>query len=166
MPPAPSIRRSLPIDFARDIVPVSGLADLPLVLDANRDFPAKNLAEFIAYAKAHPGQVRCGSFGARTIGHLTLQLLKHATGIDVVYVPYAGSAQLLTDTMAGHTQAGVDGLSALLQQIRDGGIRALAVMSSRRVPVLPATKRSWVSRSTAGPESACRAARRRRLSSG
>ena len=66
----PSLYKSLPFDFQRDIVPVSGLADLPLVLVINKDVPAKNVAEFIAYAKANPDKVGFASFGARTISHL------------------------------------------------------------------------------------------------
>ncbi len=79
----PSLYKSLPFDFQRDIAPVSGLADLPLVLVVNNDVPAKNVTEFIAYAKAKPDKVTFASFGARTISHLAIELLKTSTGYRV-----------------------------------------------------------------------------------
>jgi tripartite-type tricarboxylate transporter receptor subunit TctC len=93
----PSLYKSLPFDFVRDIIPVSGLAELPLVIDINKDVPAMNLTEFVAYAKANPGKIAIASFGVRTISHLTIELLKHATGIDVLHVPYPGGAPMLND---------------------------------------------------------------------
>lgn len=133
----PSLYKSLPFDFARDIIPVSGLAELPLVIDMNKDVPAKNLAEFVAYCKANPGKVSFASFGARTISHLTIELLKHSTGIDVVHVPYPGGAPMLTDMITGRIQAGVDALPNSLPHIRSGAVRALAVMSPGRNPAVP-----------------------------
>jgi tripartite-type tricarboxylate transporter receptor subunit TctC len=133
----PSLYKSLPFDFARDIIPVSGLAELPLVIDMNKDVPAKNLAEFIAYCKANPGKVSFASFGARTISHLTIELLKHSSGIDVVHVPYPGGAPMLTDMITGRIQAGVDALPNSLPHIRSGAVRALAVMSPGRNPAVP-----------------------------
>src|SRR4029079_17546232 len=93
----PSLFKSLPFDFQRDMTPVSGLADLPLVLVVNKDVPAKGVTEFIAYAKASPNKVSFASFGARTISHLAIELLKSSTGIDVVHVPYPGGPQITTD---------------------------------------------------------------------
>jgi tripartite-type tricarboxylate transporter receptor subunit TctC len=133
----PSLYKSLPFDFVRDIVPVSGLAELPLVLDINKDIQAKTLAEFVAYCKANPGKVSFASFGVRTISHLTIELLKHSTGIDVVHVPYPGGASMLTDMITGRIQAGVDALPNSLPHIRSGAVRALAVMSPGRNPAVP-----------------------------
>jgi tripartite-type tricarboxylate transporter receptor subunit TctC len=133
----PSLYKTLPFDFARDIVPVSGLAELPLVIDMNKDLPAKNLAEFVAYCKANPGKVSFASFGARTISHLSIELLKHLTGIDVVHVPYPGGASMLTDMITGRIQAGVDALPNSLPHIRNSAVRGLAVMSPDRNPAVP-----------------------------
>jgi tripartite-type tricarboxylate transporter receptor subunit TctC len=133
----PSLYKSLPFDFQRDIVPVAGLAELPLVLDVNPDVPAKTVAEFIAYAKANPGKINFASFGVRTISHLAIELFKSSTGVDVVHVPYQGGAPMLTDLLSGRIQAGIDALPNSLPHIKSGGVRALAVLSAKRTPALP-----------------------------
>jgi tripartite-type tricarboxylate transporter receptor subunit TctC len=131
----PSLFKSLPFDFARDIAQVSGLADLPLVLAVNRDLPVKTVAEFVAYAKANPGKISIGSFGAKTVSHLWIELLKAHSGIDMVHVPYTGGAPLMADLIPGRVQAGVDGLTSAQPHLRSGSIKALAVMSSKRAPI-------------------------------
>jgi len=133
----PWLYKSLPFDFKRDITPVSGLASQPLVFDVATSVPAKNVAEFVAYAKANPGKVTFGSFGARTVSHLTIELIKSATGINVLHVPYRGGAPMLTDMIAGRIQAGIDALPNSLPQVRRGTVRCLAVTSPARSPVLP-----------------------------
>ena len=133
----PSLYKSLPFDFQRDMAPVSGLADLPLVLVVNKDVPAKNVTEFIAYAKALPNKVAFASFGARTISHLSIELMKSATGLDYVHVPYPGGPQIITDLVSGRVQAGMDALPNSLPHIRSGAVRALAVMSPLRNPAIP-----------------------------
>jgi tripartite-type tricarboxylate transporter receptor subunit TctC len=133
----PSLYKSLPFDFQRDIVPVAALAELPLVLVANNDLPARNVAEFVAHAKANPGKINVGSFGARTVAHLGIELLKSSTGIDVVHVPYRGSSPLTSDLLSGRIQAGVDALPNVLPHARSGGYRALAVLAPQRTPALP-----------------------------
>jgi len=133
----PSLYKSLPFDFQRDIVAVAGLAELPLVLVMNPQVPARNVTEFIAYAKANPGKVAFASFGARTISHLTIELLKTSTGIEFVHIPYTGGAPMLVDLISGRIQAGVDALPNSLPHIRGGAVRALAVMSHKRTPALP-----------------------------
>jgi tripartite-type tricarboxylate transporter receptor subunit TctC len=133
----PSLYKSLPFDFVRDIVPVAGLAELPLVLVVNPSVRANTIAEFVALAKANPGKVNVASFGARTISHLTIELLKISTGIDVVHVPYQGGAPMMTDLIAGRIEAGVDALPASLAHIRSGKIRALAILPPARTAVLP-----------------------------
>jgi tripartite-type tricarboxylate transporter receptor subunit TctC len=133
----PSLYKSLPFDFQRDIAPVAGLAELPLVMDVTPSLPAKTLPEFIAYAKANPGKVNFASFGARTISHLAIELFKISAGVDVVHVPYQGGAPMLTDLLSGRIQAGIDALPNSLPHIRSGGVRALAVLSGKRTPALP-----------------------------
>jgi tripartite-type tricarboxylate transporter receptor subunit TctC len=133
----PSLYKSLPFDFQRDIAPVAGLAELPLVLDVTPALPAKTVPEFIAYAKANPGKINFASFGARTISHLAIELFKISAGVDVVHVPYQGGAPMLTDLLSGRIQAGIDALPNSLPHIKSGGVRALAVLSAKRTPALP-----------------------------
>jgi tripartite-type tricarboxylate transporter receptor subunit TctC len=138
----PSLYKSLPFDYQRDIAPVSGLADLPLVLVVNKDFPVKDLpvkdvTGFVTYSKANPGKISLASFGARTISHLAIELLKSSTGMDVVHVPYTGGPQIITDLISGRIQAGMDALPNSLSHIRSGAVRALAVLSPQRNPAVP-----------------------------
>ena len=117
----PSLYKSLPFDFQRDIAPVAGLAELPLVMVVNPEVPANTVAEFIAHAKANPGKVNVASFGVRTISHLALELFKASTGVDVVHVPYPGGATMVTDLLSGRIQAGIDALPNSLPHIQGGG---------------------------------------------
>jgi len=133
----PSLYKSLPFDFQRDIAPVAGLAELPLVIDLSPQLPVKTVTEFIAYAKANPGKINFASFGARTISHLAIELFKISAGIDVVHVPYQGGGPMLTDLISGRVQAGIDALPNSLPHIKAGTVRALAVLSAARTPVLP-----------------------------
>ncbi|HEY5607343.1 MAG TPA: tripartite tricarboxylate transporter substrate binding protein [Alphaproteobacteria bacterium] len=133
----PWLYKSLPFDFRRDIAPVSGLAELPLVLVINNEVPAKTVAEFVAYAKANPGKITFASFGVRTVSHLSIELIKSSTGIEFVHVPYPGGAPMLTDMISGRIQAGVDALPNSLPHIRGGRVRGLAVLSKARTPTLP-----------------------------
>jgi tripartite-type tricarboxylate transporter receptor subunit TctC len=133
----PSLYKTLPFDFKRDISPVAGLAELPLVLSVHPSVPAKTVSEFIAYAKANPGKVTMASFGARTVSHLVIELIKSSTGIDVLHVPYPGGSAMMTDMLPGRIQAGVDALPNQLPHVKSGAVRALAVMSTARTPALP-----------------------------
>jgi tripartite-type tricarboxylate transporter receptor subunit TctC len=133
----PSLYKSLPFDFQRDIAPVAGLAELPLVMDVTPSLPVKTVPEFIAYAKANPGKINFASFGARTISHLAIELFKTSAGVDVVHVPYQGGAPMLTDLLSGRVQAGIDALPNSLPHIKSGGVRALAMLSAKRTPALP-----------------------------
>jgi tripartite-type tricarboxylate transporter receptor subunit TctC len=133
----PSLYKSLPFDFQRDIVSVGGMAELPLVLVMNPQVPAKDVAEFIAYAKANPAKVNIASFGVRTISHLSIELLKTSSGIEFVHIPYTGGAAMVPDIISGRVQAGVDALPNSLPHIKSGSMRALAVLSKARTPALP-----------------------------
>lgn len=133
----PWLYKSLPFDFLHDIVPVAGLAELPLVIDLHPAVPAKTLGELVAYAKANPNKLNFASFGARTISDLAIQLLAMTAGIEVVRVPYAGGAPMLTDLMSGRVQAGLDALPNSLPHIRAGAVRGLAILSAKRSPALP-----------------------------
>lgn len=133
----PSLYKTLPFDFKRDIVQVSGLAELPLALLVNASMPVKTFAEFVTYAKANPGKINIGSFGQNTVSHLSIELIKLQAGIDVVHVPYPGGEPLNHDLVPGRVQAGVNGLTEALPHLRKGSIRALGVMLSKRAPTWP-----------------------------
>ena len=130
-----SLYDNLPFNLLRDIAPVAGPVKLPLVLEVNASLPINSVDELIAYARANPGKINFGSFGAGTIGHLALELLKSMTGVDVVHVPYRGGAPLVTDLLAGRVVAGFDALPSSLPHIRSGALRALALTT--RSSVLP-----------------------------
>jgi tripartite-type tricarboxylate transporter receptor subunit TctC len=103
----------------------------------NPSVPARTVAELVAHAKAHPGRINIASFGAGTISHLAIELLKATTGIDIVHVPYRGGAALMTDLLSGQVQAAVDALPSSLPHIRRGAVHALAIMPATRTAALP-----------------------------
>jgi tripartite-type tricarboxylate transporter receptor subunit TctC len=126
-----------PSNLVRDIAPVSGLVDFPLVMIANPALPAKNVAELIALAKANPGKITIGSFGTGSTSHVTGELFKMMAGLDMVHVPYRGGATMLTDLIAGQVQVGVDVMTTALPHIRAGALRALGVAGRARFDGLP-----------------------------
>src|SRR5688572_12935629 len=127
----------LPFNPAKDLVPVSLAGIAPLILTTNANFPAKDVKELIAYAKANPGKVNFGSSGIGAAAHLTTELLKQTAGIDMVHVPYKGTAPALTAVMANDIQVLVDVPSTLMPHVRGGKIRALAMFSGKRIPGAP-----------------------------
>src|SRR5215472_4178994 len=133
----PSFFESLPFDVLRDIAPVSGVGDFPFVFVVNKSIHAKNVAEFIAYAKANPSKISMASFGAGTSSHLAGELFQAMTGIKLVHVPYRGEAFALADMISGHVEVMFDTLSAALPHIRSGALRALAVAGKNRYEGLP-----------------------------
>src|SRR5262249_39209661 len=132
-----SVFSSLTFDFLRDIVPVAGVVAYPLVLEVNPSVPAKSIAELIALAKASPGKMTLGSYGAGTISQVAGELFKTKAGIEMVHVPYRGGAPMVTDLMGGQVNAGIDVVAASLPHIRSGALRALAVLSAKRLDALP-----------------------------
>jgi tripartite-type tricarboxylate transporter receptor subunit TctC len=127
----------LPFSLVRDIAPVSGLIDFPLVLVANPALPAKSVAELIAHAKANPGKVSLASFGTGTTSHVAGELFKMMAGIEMVHVPYRGGAPMLADLLGGQVQVGIDVMTTALPHIRSGALNALAVAGKNRFPGLP-----------------------------
>src|SRR5947209_6650901 len=127
----------LPFDPAKSLVPVSLAGIAPLILTANPSFPAKDVKELIAYAKANPGKVNFGSSGIGAAAHLTTELLKQTAGIDMVHVPYKGTAPALTALMANDIQILVDVPSTLMPHVRGGKIKALAMFSAKRIVGAP-----------------------------
>jgi len=134
-----TLYEQLPFNFLRDIAPVAGLGTLPLVLEVNPSVPARTVAEFIGYAKANPGKVNMGSFGAATISHLGIELLQVRSGAKFVHVPYRGGAPLVTGMLGGDVQGGIDALPSSLPHIQRGALRALGLtMRSALLPDVPA----------------------------
>ena len=139
--PANAINASLYVDlkfnFIRDIAPVAGFARVPNVMVVPPDFPAKTVAEFIAYAKANPGKVNMASSGNGTSIHLSGELFKAMTGVDMVHVPYRGSAPAITDLLSGRVQVMFDNMPSSISHIKAGTLRVLAVTTATRSPELP-----------------------------
>jgi tripartite-type tricarboxylate transporter receptor subunit TctC len=133
---APALYSSLDVDPRKAFVPIATVALLPHVFVENLDVPARNVAEFVAYAKANPGKINYGA-GLGTPPHLLSTLFKTEAHIDVVYVPYNGSAQSVTDLLGGRTQFTIDGLVTLYPLITAGKVRPLAVARAERWPALP-----------------------------
>ncbi len=132
-----SLYAKLNFDFIRDIAPVAGLARVPNVMVVPPDFPAKTVAEFIAYAKANPGKVNMASSGNGTSIHLSGELFKAMTGVDMQHAPYRGSAPAITDLLSGRVQVMFDNMPSCISHVRSGGLRALAVTTATRAPELP-----------------------------
>jgi tripartite-type tricarboxylate transporter receptor subunit TctC len=132
-----SLFESLPFNLLRDISPVAGLIDFPLVLIANPSLPAKTVPELIALAKENPGKITLASFGTGTSSHVTGELFKIMAGVNMVHVPYRGGAPMITDLVGGQVQTGVDVMTTALPQIRTGALRALGVAGKTRYPGLP-----------------------------
>ena len=133
----PFIFDKLPYDPIKDFKPISLLAKVPSLYVVHPDVPAKNLKEFVALAKAKPGQLNYGSAGNGSAGHLAFEYLKMATGIFVVHVPYRGTGPQLTDLLAGRLQAASVGAPAILQFIKAGKLRCIATGTAQRIAQLP-----------------------------
>jgi len=132
-----TLYKNLPFNFIRDIAPVAGFVRVPNVMEVNPDVPAKTVAEFIAYAKANPGKINMASSGVGTSVHLSGELFKAMTGVEMVHVPYRGAGPALTDMMAGQVQVMFDNLPSSVELIRSGKLRALAVTTDKPSPALP-----------------------------
>ena len=133
----PALYSKLPYNTLKDFVPVARTAMQPLALLVNPNVPAKNLQEFMAYAKARPGQVNFGSAGNGGISHLVPEMFKSATGLFMVHIPYRGSAPAFTDLMGGQVQFMAESIPQAASYHKQGKVRALAVTSRERNPALP-----------------------------
>ena len=135
---APSVYKKLPYDFQRDLVPVTTVAMVPNVLSVNAAMtPARTVAELIALAKATPNGLSYGSNGNGTAQHLIGTLFQLDTGTTLLHVPYKGSAPLTTDLLAGQVTMSFDSITPVIQHIRAGKLRALAVTTHSRASLLP-----------------------------
>jgi len=132
-----TLNQKLPFKFVRDIVPVAMVSELPLVMEVNPSVPTKTVPEFIAYAKANPGKVGFASSGIGTPQHVTAELFKLTTGVEMLHVPYRGGAPALTDLLGGQVQMMFSPLPESISTIKAGKLRALAVTTASRVEALP-----------------------------
>ena len=128
---------NLPFNLQRDIAPVSGLVDFPMVMVANPSIPAKTVAELIARARANPGKVSMASFGTGTASHLAGELFKMMADVNLVHVPYRGGAPMITDLVGGQVQVAFDVMATSVPHIHTGALRALGVAGSKRFDMLP-----------------------------
>jgi tripartite-type tricarboxylate transporter receptor subunit TctC len=134
---SPALYKKLPYDAVRDFAPISLYGTTPNVLVVHPSVPAKSVAEFIAYAKAGGGKINYASPGVGTSPHMTMELFKLATGVNLVHVAYKGGAPALQDVMGGHIPTLFGNLPEQLGAIKAGRTRALAVSSAKRNPTLP-----------------------------
>lgn len=124
----------LPFDPVKGFAPISLAVVAPLIMTANNNFAPKSVKELVDYAKKNPGKISFGSSGIGAAAHLTTELFKQTTGVDMVHIPYKGTAPALQGLMGGDIQILVDVPSTLMPHVRGGKIKALAMFSSKRVP--------------------------------
>ena len=127
---------NLKFNLVRDIAPVASFNRVPNVMTVGKDVAAKDVAEFIAYAKANPGKVNLASSGNGTSVHLSGEMFMAMTGVKMQHVPYRGAAPAITDMLGGQVQVIFDNMPSILQHIRSGSLRALAVTTTERSPQL------------------------------
>jgi tripartite-type tricarboxylate transporter receptor subunit TctC len=128
---------NLKFNVVRDIAPVASFNRVPNVMTVNKDVAAKNVAEFIAYAKANPGKVNMASSGNGTSVHLSGEMFMAMTGVKMQHVPYRGAAPAITDMLGGQVQVIFDNMPSIIQHVRSGSLRALAVTTAEPSAQLP-----------------------------
>src|SRR5215470_13761421 len=133
----PALYAKLPYDAVKDFTPVALIALAPVAIVVHPSQPAKTLAELVALARKSPGKLNYGSAGVGTPGHLTAEMFRAVSGIDIQHVPYKGSAPAVTDLIGGQIQIMFDPLQSVLSNVQGGKIRALAVSGKARSPVMP-----------------------------
>ena len=132
-----TLYEKLSFNFSRDIAPVGSILRVPQVLEVNPSVPVKTAPEFIAYAKANPGKINMGSGGIGSVAHVGGELFKMMSGVDMVHVPYRGSAPMLTDLIGGQLHGAFDSMPGSIAFIKAGKLRALAVTTATRSEELP-----------------------------
>jgi tripartite-type tricarboxylate transporter receptor subunit TctC len=132
-----TLYEKLNYNFIRDIAPVAGIIRVPNVMVVNPSFPAETVPEFIAYAKANPGKINMASAGNGTSIHVSGELFKMMTGVNMVHVPYRGGPPALTDLIGGQVQVMFDNITTSIEYIRAGKLRPLAVTTATRWEGLP-----------------------------
>jgi tripartite-type tricarboxylate transporter receptor subunit TctC len=132
-----TLYKNLPFNFLNDLVPVGGIVRVPNVMTVRKNFPAKNIAEFIEYGKKNPGRINMASSGAGTSVHLSGELFKFMTGVDMKHIPYKGAGPAITDLLGEQVDVLFDNMPSIIGHIRSGSVRALGVTSAERSPALP-----------------------------
>jgi tripartite-type tricarboxylate transporter receptor subunit TctC len=133
----PYIFPNQPYDVNKDFIPVTLLAKVPNLFVVHPDVPAQTFKEFVAYVKKNPGKLNYGSAGNASAGHLAMEYLKLVTGMFITHIPYRGTGPAMTDLLAGRTQVFSAGTPALLPHIKAGRLRAIAMGTAQRLPILP-----------------------------
>jgi tripartite-type tricarboxylate transporter receptor subunit TctC len=134
---SPAVVEKMPYDTLKDFEPVTQVAAGALVLLIRNDIPAKNLKEFLAYGKANPGKLSCGSVGPASTSHLACELLNMLGGVSTIHVPYKGSAPVITDMLGGQISISFLNIAGAMPQMRANQIRPIAVTTLKRSGVLP-----------------------------
>jgi tripartite-type tricarboxylate transporter receptor subunit TctC len=132
-----SLYTKLNFNFIRDIAPVASFLRVPNVMTVSKDVPAKTVAEFIAYVKANPGKVNLASSGNGTSVHLSGEMFMAMSGAKMLHVPYRGAAPAITDMLGNRVQLIFDNMPSIIEHVRGGALRALAVTTAVRSPQLP-----------------------------
>jgi tripartite-type tricarboxylate transporter receptor subunit TctC len=133
----PSLYKQMPFDSQKDLAPITNLLRVPLILAVHPSVPAKNLQELIAYVNSQKGKMQYASAGNGTPQHLTGELFKATAKVDMIHVPYKGSAPAITDLIGGHVPIMFDSAIAILPHIKGGKVKAIAITSAKRSSILP-----------------------------
>jgi tripartite-type tricarboxylate transporter receptor subunit TctC len=133
----PSLYPKLAYDAVKDFAPVSLVALVPNMLAVHPSMPVKSVKEFLAFSRARPGQLNYGSGGNGSAAHLAVEYLKLAAKLDIVHIPYKGTAPMITDLIGGQLSLTITGVPPLLQHVRGGRLRALGVATTKRIALLP-----------------------------
>ena len=134
---APAVYKNITYDPVKDLTAIGPIQSVPMVLTAAPKTPVANFAEFVAYAKSKPGQVSVASAGNGSSNHLAIELLMRQTGLKLIHIPYKGSGPAITDLLGSQVESMVDQMTASIGHIREGRMKALAVTSQLRSPMLP-----------------------------
>src|ERR1700682_1908331 len=133
----PVVRRDLPYDPLKDFALISQIAAVPNVVSIHPGVPARNMSEFLDYARKNPGKLNFGTPGAGSLGHLIGETFKYSAKVEMTHVPYRGAGPALNDALGGQVRVLFDNLPSSLPHIQAGKLRALAVAAEKRVPALP-----------------------------
>jgi tripartite-type tricarboxylate transporter receptor subunit TctC len=134
---SPAVESKMPYDTLRDFSPITQLVSQPMALVVHPSLPVTNVAQFISLAKARPGQLNYASAGVGNGTHLAAEIFRSLTGVQIVHVPYKGTGPAVTDLIGGHVQVLFSSIPVMLAHINVGKLRALAVGSEKRMPMLP-----------------------------
>jgi tripartite-type tricarboxylate transporter receptor subunit TctC len=134
---APALFAKLPYDAVKDFVPIILVGTSPNVLVIHPALPAKNVAELVALAKSKPGKLTYASSGPGSLQHIAAELFKSVAGVDIVHVPFKGSGQAVIDLVSGQVDMNFDSIPAVIQQVKSGKLRAIAVTAAKRASAFP-----------------------------